>query len=129
MARPTDYTPEVADEICDKIVKGKSLVRICEEDHMPSPSTVYLWLRKHEEFSENYTRAKEDQADGFADEIIKIADHHEDTQKAKLQIDTRKWVASKFKPKKYGDKQTLEHEGKVATEVIWPLGQSPLDTK
>ena len=29
----------------------------------------------------------------------------------RLQIDTRKWLIGKMAPKKYGDKQQLEHSG------------------
>jgi len=32
-------------------------------------------------------------------------------QHAKLRVDTRKWAASKLKPKRYGDKVTTEHTG------------------
>ena len=32
----------------------------------------------------------------------------EAVQRSKLRVDTRKWVASKLKPKKYGDKLTLD---------------------
>jgi hypothetical protein len=43
-------------------------------------------------------------------------------QRSKLRVDTRKWVASKLKPKKYGDRQTFEHTGKdggaIQTENI-----------
>ena len=49
-------------------------------------------------------------ADHYADEIIEIADKTTDPQKARVQIDSRKWIASKLKPKKYGDRQTVEHD-------------------
>jgi len=48
----------------------------------------------------------------FAEEIIEIADNVEaesaSVAKAKLQIDARKWAASKIAPKKYGDKTELD---------------------
>ena len=40
---------------------------------------------------------------------------------AKLQIDTRKWVLSRMNPKKYGDKQQMEHSGDVAVNMISEL--------
>lgn len=78
---------------------------------MPHIDTVRGWLGARDGFSAQYARAREEQADGFADEIIEIADTTDDPQKAKLQIDARKWKASKLAPKKYGDKQQLEHSG------------------
>jgi hypothetical protein len=102
--RPTDYTPELGDDICDRLTRGESLVSICKDADKPEPKTVYRWLRIHEEFSHNYTRARDNQADTYADEIVDIADTEPDANKARVRVDARKWVASKLKPKKYGDK-------------------------
>ena len=64
------------------------------------------------DFQDQYTRARDKQADYFAEEIIEIADSAEAESaavaKAKLQIDARKWAASKIAPKKYGDKQEID---------------------
>ena len=127
MARPTDFTPELGDVICAEVMAGKPLVRICAEDSMPHPATVYRWFRLHKEFCDNYVRAKEDQADYFSEDIINIADlaTPESIQVARLQVDTRKWIASKFKPKRYGDKLSQEHTGAdggpIKTETSLPL--------
>jgi len=82
------------------------MVRICQEDWAPHPTTIYRWFRENEKFCYNYARAKEDQADYFVEDIVQIADMAtpENVQVARLQVDTRKWAASKYKPKKYGDK-------------------------
>lgn len=45
-ARPSDYTPELADLICARIIEGESLRSICKDDDMPSAVSVYAWLRK-----------------------------------------------------------------------------------
>lgn len=110
--RPTDYTEELGDKICDQLTQGMSLVKICKAEEMPATVTVYKWLREHEEFANNYARARDNQADYYADEILEIADNAEDPQKARLQVDTRKWVASKLKPKKFGDKIDMTTNGK-----------------
>ena len=53
MTRPTKYTHELAIQICEHIVTGKSLRAICREvEGMPSASTVFLWLAKHPEFAD-----------------------------------------------------------------------------
>lgn len=62
------------------------------------------WLGKHAEFAAQYARAREEQADHYADELLEIADTTKDPNKARLQIDARKWKASKLAPKKYGEK-------------------------
>jgi hypothetical protein len=136
MARPTDYKPSLADTICELIADGKSLREICKSDDMPNRATVFRWLNAHEEFSDQYARAREEQAETLADEIVGIADEEctmikrskhtsssedDDSEeneievvfdnaavaRNRLRMEARKWVASKLKPKKYGDKLDL----------------------
>ena len=129
----TTYTDEIANEICSRLVDGKSLKKICEMEDMPSKSTVFKWLSENESFSDKYARAREAQADTLADEIIDIADDgendtYEDDEgnvrtnqdviaRSRLRVDARKWIASKLKPKKYGDKLTQELTGKDGKDL------------
>ena len=124
MGRPSTYTDAVAMEICTRMAHGESLRTICDDEHMPNRMTVVYWLAdgKHAEFASQYARAREAQADFYADEIVQISNTPvlgvKTTHKAtgtettegdmiehrRLQIDARKWYASKLAPKKYGDK-------------------------
>ena len=70
IGRPSGYSVDVADTICQEIMTGKSLREICAREDMPGASTVYSWLREHPEFQEAYVQAREVQADVLADEII-----------------------------------------------------------
>lgn len=112
VGRPSIYTNELADEICERIASGESLRRICSDEHMPVERTVYLWLNESSEFFHKYTRARERQADCYLDEMIEIADNTQDAgsnvrvQVARLRIDTRKIVIEKLAPKKYGTQRT-----------------------
>ena len=108
VARTSDYTEKKADAICDLIADGNSLKTICEMDNMPSRTSVYRWLAEQESFRDKYARAKEEHADAIFDDIIHIADTETDSQKARVRIDARKWVAGKIKPKKYGEKNTTD---------------------
>jgi hypothetical protein len=126
--RPSEFSDETAYEICSRLAQGESLNRICKSDDMPGLSTVYRWLDARTEFRERYARAREDQADTLADEILDISDESPATAiehgegevikvdgaavaHQRLRVDTRKWIASKLKPKKYGDKQSTEISG------------------
>lgn len=116
--RPTDYGDEVVDLICSRLAVGESLNRICKDADMPAMSTVFGWLSKHPEFLEKYTRAREAQAETHADRIIEIADDADiDANHKRIMVDARKWVASKLKPKRYGDKLDLDHSGNVGLTV------------
>lgn len=109
--RPSLYSEELAAHICSEIAEGRSLRAICRDDGMPHMASVFRWLKSEEGFSEQYAHAREAQADSLADEIVDIADNEEDAAKARVRVDARKWVASKLKPKRYGDKVTNEHTG------------------
>jgi transposase-like protein len=135
MGRPDEFTDEKADEICARIAEGESVRTICRDENMPATETFYRWLRKHESFRERYARAKEDQADALAEEILDISDdgtndwmekrnqegevtgwqvNGEAVQRSKLRVDSRKWLAGKLKPKKYGDKIQQEISGDLS---------------
>jgi len=114
------YSDELADTICELIAEGKSLVSICKRPDMPGYATVMRWVKEREGFRESYQRAREDQADFLAEEMLDIADdasldigftddgkpfvRGENIQRAKLKVDSRKWLAGKLKPKKYGER-------------------------
>ena len=67
---------------------------------------------------QRYARAREAQADKLAKEILELSDKIEDdnpikVQRARLQVDSRKWLAARLAPKKYGDQVQHEHKGGV----------------
>jgi hypothetical protein len=72
--RPSSFTQEIADEICERLVEGESLRKICRDDHTPNVATVCRWLASNEGFREHYAHARALQADTLADEILDIAD-------------------------------------------------------
>lgn len=111
--RKSVYSEAVASEICERIARGDSLPVVCAAEGMPGLTTVYRWLGENELFRDLYARAREDQADTMADQIVQIADTEEDAAKARVRIDARKWVASKLKPRKYGEKLDIEHSGSL----------------
>lgn len=118
MGRPSLYSEEMAASICDRIACGDSLASICREEGMPDYKTVIRWLREKDDFRDNYTRAREDQADADADSVQDIGRRvltgELDPQAARVAIDALKWAAGKRKPKKYGDKLDLNHSGGIA---------------
>jgi len=126
------FDQKVADIICIGLSEGMSLRKMLKADTqgvLPAQSTIYDWLLRYPEFAEQYTRAREEQADTLADEIIAIADEQPEIiavtdkktgaliehkldgaflQWQKNRIEARKWTAMKLKPKKYGDRMAVE---------------------
>ena len=126
--RPTGYTAELAEAICERLANGESLRAICRDATMPAESTVRGWARYDREgFSTQYARARDIGLDAMADELLAIADDgsndtyktddgkvivdHDHIQRSRLRVDTRKWILSKMAPKRYGDRQHLEMAG------------------
>ena len=108
--RPSKYSEELADAICTRLAQGESMRSVCRDEDMPVMQTMWRWIREKAEFSEQYARAKQESADAIIEDILDIADEGEDVARDRLRIDARKWVASKLKPKKYGDTTKLEDE-------------------
>ena len=127
-------TEAVAAHICEQLVLGRSLRAICGEDAgMPALGSVMRWLDSDAAFRERYARARELQADTLVDEILEIADDgrndtyvddqgrvrtdHDAIARSRLRVDARKWIAAKMRPRKYGDRLTLEPTGERGEPV------------
>jgi hypothetical protein len=107
--RPSTYTEEMGNLICDKLTEGMSVRKLCKMDGFPNPSTIYVWIDRFPEFAERYARARETATEDMLEDILEIADDPTiDTQEKRVRIDTRKWAMGKLKPKKYGEKTTHE---------------------
>lgn len=132
IGRPTKYTQKLAEAICDEIADGKSLRTICADEKMPDRTQIFRWLRKNEDFRLQYARAKEEAVEAMIEDIVDISDDgtndymtitkgdhsynvedREVTNRSRLRVDTRKWIVSKLKPKKYGDKVDITSDGKA----------------
>ena len=132
MGRPSEYTEEIGDKICEGLADARSLRSICCDDDMPSQSTVFRWLadERFADFRERYARAREAQADAIFDEMLDIADdgtndymgddekyNGDAVARSKLRVDTRKWMAAKLSPKKYGEKIGFDVSHNLSEEM------------
>jgi hypothetical protein len=106
-------------------MEGEPLSAICEDEDMPARSVVYTWITNDTNgFSDKYARAREAQADTFADEIIHISDTATNIDRAKIQIDARKWYAGKVRPNRYGTK--VDHTSSDGSMSPQPLPWSSM---
>jgi hypothetical protein len=122
----SDFTPEMGDRICAEIADGKSMRSICKEDWAPSRRVIFNWLRRYPEFKQNYDVACAERTESYVEELIEISDdgandwmatndpdnpgyrfNGEHFGRSRLRVDTRKWIAAKMLPKKYGDKVAI----------------------
>ncbi len=112
--KPKYQTKKNADMILTEMRNGRSLREVCKANDWPL-TTIYDWLQR--DYAEQYAQAQEARADVLFDELVEIADapmtDKVEVMQAKLKIDTRKWIMSRMKPKKYGDKVDVSMDGKV----------------
>ena len=111
MRKSNKYSPELFELICKRLEEGETLAGISRESDMPSCEAFYTWVETKEGAIDRYVRAREKQADSLAEEIVEISNTATDAQLGRLQMDARKWFASKVAPKKYGDKTDITSNG------------------
>lgn len=115
--RPAIYTPVLGERVLSLLAGGQSLRAVCRHATMPSRTTVLKWLAEDAEFAGQYARACEARTESLVEEMLEIADDDKlDPQDKRVRVDTRKWLASKLLPKKYGDK--VELGGRVTLEQL-----------
>lgn len=132
MGRPSLYTPEVLETICEGLSKGIPLTVICEADEMPAPRTVMDWQASMPDVSAAIARARDAGEVALLEQCLKIADDGEcdwvlskksplvDTdhiQRSKLRIETRLKLLAKFNPKRWGDKLEVDNKGEMTLNV------------
>jgi hypothetical protein len=114
--RPTEYTEEIGNTICDRLADDESLRSICAEPGMPAVATVASWISNNEEFRDMYARARKFQADCISDDTIDLADavstqwvekvrangrvvrgpDRKNLPRCRLRMEVRQWVAKEL---------------------------------
>ncbi len=107
--RPTIYTPELGDRICERLADGETLIAICRDDDMPDERTCRMWaLNPQHDFSPKYSEARIIGYHRMADQLADVASQQRYEKgmvaRDRLHVDTMKWLVSKALPKIYGDK-------------------------
>jgi len=120
VGRPSTFTKEMGDLICERMETGESLRSICKDDDFPHLGQVIKWLASNAniEFRLQYAHSRQVGLEVMADEVLNIADQepvktadgkidNAGVQHQRLRVDTRKWILSKQLPKVYGDRTIL----------------------
>jgi len=99
-------TSATVQRVIDLVLDGHSLRDAVKKCGL-TPIKFSSALRGDKGAAAAYARALEIKADLLADDIIQIADTSEDAAKARNQIDSRKWIASKLYAQRYGERIDL----------------------
>lgn len=84
MGRPSKYTEELAQKICDLIREGKSERQICKMPNMPTAMTLRRWKEGNPGFCAQSARAREESAEKFNDELLDLQDELNDQLQTRL---------------------------------------------
>lgn len=116
--RPSLYTEELAEEICNAIASSnEGLEHLCAANpHWPERANIFIWMRKYPGFRDKYMSAKEQQAEVQVDYMLALANEphkyvdpdtgfqRTDVPMLRVKMDAIKWQASKLAPKRFADK-------------------------
>ena len=145
--RPSTYTPEIAQEIVERLSNAEPLRQICRDGHMPAWQTIYDWMYRDDALgakgvglSKAIARAREIGYDKMAEECLELADtpalfekvvetvdptgkthvavtRSDDVNARRLQVETRLKLLSKWNPKRYGDRVTMAGDAENPVSV------------
>lgn len=135
---PKTITQQEFEAVIDQIATSTiSCQKACK-----NVGCTYNSLRKFMDSSQDavkaYARAKQEQAEFLANEIIEIADEPVEPNDSaavndkRVRIDSRKWVAAHLKPQVYGDSITVNDTSKsiptvLKIELVQPKAQITTD--
>jgi hypothetical protein len=128
--RPTKRTPEIEEEIFERMSQGETLREICRSEHMPHYSVVYDWKHQDKDFSQRFATARDKGHEVISEECMEIADNArndwmekhggdgdvigyqlngEHVQRSKLRIETRLKLLAIWNSAKFGGKLDVNH--------------------
>jgi hypothetical protein len=129
--KPSKYDTKLANRICLMFASdpGMSLLRMNSDPELPTVWHFYEWLQDHPDLEKRYARAREMQTDLQAAELerwtidpligtrtvrrtkqsemngeettIEVQEY-DNIERSRLRADVRRWLLSKYRPKKYG---------------------------
>ena len=113
VGRPSSYSEEIAEIICERMINGENFSQICSDPMMPSRAALYRWRAARPDFDARCARAREALADFLLDKIEAMADEttEANVNSQRLKISTAQWRAEKMAPRTLGPRVNTEITG------------------
>lgn len=114
--------PQASAAVFQRLSEGETLREIGEAWGCPAGGFERWYMTEHKV---EYEAALMVKADRLAHEALTVADgaEAETLGPSKLQVETRRWVASKWDRERYGDKTEVKHSGIPPMLIIEVAGQ------
>lgn len=121
-AKPKKVTKAIMIEVADRLGAGENLLKIVEDEHMPSYRAITSAVARDDEMHEIYRQGRILQAEYYSDRINSLAEadlpkvHPDGTpvdgrwlgaeiQRRKLEVETLKWTFARLQPFGIRDKK------------------------
>lgn len=123
--RKSTFTQALADEICERLSAGETLVDICKSLGI-GVQTVHDWRAAHPSFAVEFGRARDAGFDVIANDVLVILDTRPEiaTTEGGARVDSghvawlknraegRMKLLAKWDPRRYGERAAVELTGK-----------------
>lgn len=115
--KPVSFSQKLFDEMMEDLMLGRPLHEICSGTRRPTLRSFYRWLHKNPALLPLYRQARDLSADSLESTIlshITAMPDKADTATVnlfRLRFDMLRWVMARRAPKRYGERQTVEHTG------------------
>lgn len=116
--RPPSLSPELQEQIIEMLEAGKSNRDACAAVGV-NPDTLYSTLSRDADFSERYRQAKQAAVDALVDQANEVnrlalgAETGASVAAHKHLADALRWEASRRAPQRWGEKASVEINGRV----------------
>ena len=113
-----ELTKELTDQICQELMNGQPLTRICSRKELPSIATVNRWISKDPSFAKQITNARRVGTQFYLDKMIEELEtmSAKDVGIVREKLHHYRWLASKLLPSLYGDKQEVVQDTKITIQ-------------
>ena len=122
MTKALQITTEITNQICEKLMSGVPLTRICEAKDLPSLSTVHRLINKDPSFAKQIIQARKVGCQFYLDKMIDELEtvSNKDVGIVREKLHHYRWLASKLLPSQYGDKQEVIQDTKITIQWQQP---------
>lgn len=136
--KPVRVTKQLMTDVAERLSKGESLLRICEDEGMPDYSAITKAVIRDQELYEIYRQGRVLQAEYYSDRINNLAESPlpskdeqgnpvdgrwlgAEIQRRKLEIETLKWTFARTQPYGLRDKKEDAPQQSAIT-ISWAGG-------
>lgn len=130
--RPSKYTPEIAERMCEMLSQGIPLREICRQEGFPEWRTVYDWMVRDAHLSAAIARAREVGQEAIAEGIYELVERPPErivddkgvsrvdagyVQWTRVQADIKLKLLAKWNPKRYGDRVAVAGDAENPVQI------------